>query len=179
MFGGILDRGSDKVIVARLEIMNCLDSCTCMIAPHWRILNERLLDCQKELAAPSENLQNHLNCWQDLIHMVMRIPRFYPRNFDFTIFHALNNYTWQWISQEQQLFPRKAVHSLKIDSTKTMDRIRQLCLVAHVDQVLSAIQMILKTLTWHSQFLLTIQQSLIQYSSVQCNWMSTTDTTTV
>ena len=75
-----------------------------------------------------------------------------PGNFDFTIFLTLNNYTRWQISQEQQPFPRKAVHGLKIDSTKTMNWIRQLCLVAHVDQVLPAIWMILKILTQCSQF---------------------------
>ena len=75
-----------------------------------------------------------------------------PRNFDFTIFLTLNNYAQRRISQEQQPFPRKAVCSLKIDSTKTTNQIRQLCLVAHVDQVLSAIWMILKILTQCSQF---------------------------
>ena len=55
--------------------------------------------------------------------------------------------------KEQQLFPRKAPRSLKIDSAKTTNWIMQLHLVAHVDQVSLAIQMILKILTWHNKFL--------------------------
>ena len=90
-----------------------------------------------------------------------------PRNFNFTIFLALNNYTRQWISQEQQPFPRKAVCGLKIDFAKTTNRIRQLCLVAHVDQVLPAIRMILKILTWCSQFFW--QSSNLSFNILQHN----------
>ena len=97
-----------------------------------------------------------------------------PGNFDFTIFLTLNNYVWWWISQEQQLFPRKAVCGLKIDFAKTTNQIRQLHLFACVDQVSPAIQMILKNSHLVQPVHLTIQQSLIQYSSVQHNWTSTT-----
>ena len=90
-----------------------------------------------------------------------------PGNFDFTIFLPLNNYTWQQISHEQQLFPRKAVCSLKIDFSKTMNQIRQLHLVAHVDQVLSEIWMILKILTQHSQF--CWQSNNFSFNIPQCD----------
>ena len=90
-----------------------------------------------------------------------------PGNFDFTIFLALNNYTWWQISQEQQPFPRKAVCGLKIDFTKTTNRIRQLHLVAHVDQVLSAIWMILKIFTWHSQCFW--QSNNFSFNILQCD----------
>ena len=96
-------------------------------------------------------------------------------NFNFTIFLTLNNYTQWWTSQEQQPFPRKALCGLKIDSTKTTNWIGQLCLVACVDPVLSAIQMILKILTWCNKFLWqsdNLSFNILQHDAIGWIWLS-------